>query len=647
MEIFKQQENTPAPIQVDHQEHHEQPVARQPIQQQPVREQPIEQPVARQEDEPVYMQSMTGWRKRRNAMLEGSEWLMAREQIEVPEEEKYMGNDERPVRIPKQQANAAISKMYREVYGRKVGRLERHKIRKDLEKEQARYQDRVRAVDAYYSSVNQREEEFQDRKYKDLRDPWSYIEVLDNAEDRKNLMDGYANRDPELIRKGLKPVFDVFLNLNLRTFNYRDEDEFCRKFARNYKFVRAGHVLRNAMEVYTKNGGVFRHEDFIRLNAISDMMEEMSKQYTQTEEVQTHPAHFMLKQKDLAKMSDDKLDEMMENISDQMLLYEPRSSEYLRLDSLKKYLVNYKENRKHDTVLLKPGEDALECFERSLKERREKEAARWFVQRDGYQTRKQEIDHVLSPAMIDQLTEEKGLPLEQGHRWSGSRGVETFRASMMELYHLGSTGGATLEKLIGEEGMQGFDHSADSLRYLIAQGDPESLGKALAIIMKGFVNQFIGEYGEENYKQFAGQKASSEAFGRNTAMLEHMIRLSNDLKLLAGKDQEVTQNALDRMTEREKTLLKKGTEYLARVEKLNFATFRIFSLDKSHDAASAKIFAGEKDRTNDESVEVFNDIYLYYSETKKEDEIGAWPDDPAEPVIRFGGKEFDLRDVKQ
>ncbi len=643
MEIFEQQENTPAPIQV---EHHENP-QQQPIQQQPVAQQPVQQ-LIQQEDAPLFMPGLTGWRERRKAMFQDNNWMMAREQIEVREAERYMGNDERPMQIPKEQANAAISQMYREVYGRKIGRLERHKIRKDLEKQQAKWQDRGETVDAYYRDVNEREEDFRDRKYKDLRDPWKYIGMLEEQEDRKTLMDGYADQNPELIRKGLRVLFDSFLNMNMNQFNYNTTDDLYYRFGRNYRTVKAGMVLRNAMRDYEQNGGVFKHDEYVRLQAICDIMEDLNKLYAPLDDLHTHPADYLLDQKELAKKSNDELVEMADSVSDHMLEHDVGSSEYKRLDNLRKYLLNYRNSREYKAGnLLKPGGSAQEYFEKALKERGEKEAARWFVQRDGYQARKQEIDHVLSPAKIHQLTEEKGLPLEQGHRWSGSRNVETLQASMMELYHLGSTGGATLEKLIGEEGMQGFDHSADSLRYLIAQGDPESLGKALAIIMKGFVNQFIGEYGEENYKQFAGQKASSETFGRNTAMLEHMIRLSNDLKLLAGKDQEVTQNALDRMTEREKTLLKKGTEYLARMERLNFATFRIFSLDKSHDVASAKIFAGEKDRTNDESVEVFNDIYLYYSETKKEDEIGAWPDDPAEPVIRFGGKEFDLRDVKQ
>ena len=573
-----------------------------------LRERPLQE-MPRQE-----MRSLGNFLTRKQTMGEGYEWLFEQ-------------------RIPKQEANAQISRFYMDAYGKKLGRIERHKIRKRIEKDRGKYRERTAVVEGFFRQANEWDQDFQDPKYTNLRNPWSYLGMLENREDRIELMNGFADGNSAQIRSSCRKLFDRFEALDMNRFTYRNKDELYARYQENMKAVRAGMNLRWAITAYRQNGGFLDHEEYLRLMAIADMMETLQKLYEGLEIVHGNPASFLVTEETLNAMTVEQLRQKEMEMAERAMSFPKESPEHRRLKQLSAFYQKAHmaaEFRQSEQVpgkdeYLTEGRSGAECFESILRQRRKQEADGWAESRKKYLEEKQSIDDLVGPKgfLADQ---EKKPKFDGDHLWSGVKDGETLPDTTIELYYMMSRD-KTLDVIAYESTEEEFVEEYRSaersiIRRCESGREIPTWGGTLMDMCHGFLAQF--QYWEKfpRYQQFNGLDPGNPGFGKCLALHEHFVRLAKDIQRAAEANEEAADFCMKYLAE-DKKLLKRVFAYLDRFETLAAPT--LLMMNSGDEESFRKTVSGVKDGQNDNEVDAFNGQYLFFTSMTASESVNAGP----------------------
>ncbi len=561
---------------------------------------------------PVALRSLKNWNVRKEKMDANYGWIWQRE-------------------LPKERINEGIDSFYMDAAGRKLSRMERHKIRKDMESRKEKLAKRRGIVDSFYEEVNRQEQDFQDPQYKTNRNSWSYLGVFENREDRIRSMNAFAQDDPREIVACCEILFQRFEAFDMTKLTYRTKDDLFAVFHEVFPYVRGGMNLRWAIGEYQGLGGILTRERYLRLNAIADVMENMQNVFDAMESMDQDPMSILVREEDLESLSDEELIEKVQDFSRLSMKYGEETGRGMRFGRLfqiyQKYLharmvTRPNKNRPGEEVLF-PGRNGQDYFEALLKQRKEGDNELWLKAQGKYRK---------DSTRLEQKTagfgdwEKEPVIQERRHPFNLDReNVEEAEASMLELYYL-SKEQMSISGLLNTEGLENLEfHRLDFSTRIRDAKDMEQLAGLLADMMRGLVLQFSILGNEVNYMQLSGLSVPFKdgGFAKPLLIHRHLSRLSRTLSALEKKNRELSELARSELTGEELRLLDDGARYLDQTGPVVGLMCNQMSKVNETDDFFKRVLSGQVEERDKGACRAFDKMFVYFGSLKKWDHVNA------------------------
>ncbi|MBR6898588.1 MAG: hypothetical protein IKN24_10530 [Lachnospiraceae bacterium] len=284
--------------------------------------------------DPTAIQTTTTTTTMQEQLLDQTQTEQIREQQNVvqPQQQRTMGSSKKSwiekrdrmfaksgyvslEQMPEELPESALKENTRVLTGRKIGKMEMIKARKEYRKKREVAIRRQRTMDAYYDTINQEEMEIRATKEMNaLRDEWDAIHVLDTKEERQQFMEDAVSGDRQRILNSLMKVFVKLNEVDLNIFTYHNEEEMYQNYEQKMRYINAGHVLRSMVAKYISLGGAFENATYQKLQALSSFYEGLEYAYSSNKLTRQNPQYLLMRDSDYKKLTTKRIAQSEEDV---------------------------------------------------------------------------------------------------------------------------------------------------------------------------------------------------------------------------------------------------------------------------------------------------------------------------------------------
>ncbi|MBQ7679079.1 MAG: hypothetical protein IJT34_04435 [Butyrivibrio sp.] len=472
--------------------------------------------------------------------------------------------------IPSDERDAMLQENSELINGRKLGTMEKIKAKKEYSKKRELAQKRFTMIDTYQSKRNQEVESIKAAvKQKNpqmelVREPYKMMQLLDQG-DREGFIEDVTSKDDTRFCTAMDKFFDQFLEADLSILAFNNDDDLFQNYEEKRKLVDAGWNAKNMLAAYLNKGGFMAPEKLEELQVRIDYCQQMNAVYQTREELQQHPQTWMLRDQDVARLSEQEVEAKANAAGERITQLQDRlkngqmtekqkgqlTRQINRLTNLRDYLFQRLMSYKHqqsDTTQPSAGMSAESCLAEIREQRKITRQKQWVKDVKEMRTVQDKLGQYDGEAALVYM-----------HR---------YHKTVSDLQNLSEEDEANMQQVWQELYGSKSALSAD---------DPDKLAPVLQEMIKGFLFQFSesvrpGEV-NANYIQLQGLSKTDcwsvgqvrdTHWGTSAAIHLSLYEMLGNIRKLTDENKEARDLVMQSLTEQERALYDKASKYLDR-----------------------------------------------------------------------------------